>query len=87
MLKTVLRILVLLIALALFICYSVFPSSVTHKMGGANMLYIVLSLIGMCLAFIYGIGFVPNSKILRLLTNPLLALALLLVPFIILQVH
>lgn len=80
-----LRVIVFILALGLFLYYTFFPSRVTTEMGGGNMYYIMLSLLGMCFAFVYGIGYIPSSRVFKFLTHPVVVILLLVVPFLILK--
>ena len=63
-----------------------YPQYITNHMGNGNIYLVCLSILGICVGFIYGVGFVARSGWGRLILNPVTPLALMIVPVAVIHV-
>lgn len=73
------RILSFLIALAIAGTIIVFPRIISTDMHSVPHGWLVGLMLGMSFCFVYGVGFVPNNRILRVIFSPLVAWPLVII--------
>lgn len=77
-----LKILVFCVALAVMIIITAWPHTFGSTTSTMNHNAAMLSMIGMCIGFIYGIGFVPKQRWLKPVYTAPVALGLMLAGFV-----
>jgi len=66
----VLQLLSLILAVAASVTGLVFPFVLARQATGLNQMIVLLMMAGIAGAFIYGAGFRPENRVLRLCTGP-----------------
>lgn len=73
-----LRVLSLLAAIACAMLVILYPRAIAHDAAGVPHGLLVGMLVGMSILWVYGFGFVPRHRVVRLFFSPLLGWAFLL---------
>lgn len=85
-LSSILRWLILAVCVILTVVYFIAPTLLVTRVNNNNAYLVILIIIGICMGFIYGIGYVPKYKFWRFFVNPIMVIIVIFIPLILLHI-